>query len=95
MSGIEYSAYDEMTSATIQEIKDVLFSKYEDLSCMHVYHSIGLVNVGEHSLFVMVSSGHRKHAFAASVECVQLIKEKLPVWKNEVYVDGSRKWLEH
>lgn len=95
VSGIQYSAYEEMISKTIQEIKDTLFAKYEDLSCLHVYHSTGLVKVGEHSLFVMVSSAHRKQAFAASEECVELIKEKLPVWKNEVYLDGSHKWLDH
>ena len=95
VSGIEYSAYDDMISATIQEIKDILFSKYDDLSCVHIYHATGMVKVGEHSLLVMVSSVHRKQAFAASEKCVELIKEKLPVWKKEAYVDGSHKWLDH
>jgi molybdopterin synthase catalytic subunit len=94
VSGIQYSAYEDMIAAVIQEIKNLLFAKYNDLSCLHIYHGTGLVKVGEHSLFVMVSSGHRKQAFAASEECVELIKEKLPVWKKEVYKDGSHKWLD-
>lgn len=92
--GIDYSAYEDMISKTVQEIKDILFDKYNDLICMHIYHSTGLVKVGENSLFVLVSSGHRKQCFAAITECVELIKEKLPVWKKELYDDESHKWLE-
>jgi molybdopterin synthase catalytic subunit len=93
VTGIEYSAYEEMISQSIAKIKDLLFDKYDDLSCVHIYHSTGLVKVGEHSLFVMVSSGHRKQAFAASQDCVELIKAQLPVWKKEQYEDGSSAWL--
>ncbi len=94
VSGIEYSAYEEMVAKTIQGIKDSLFERFDDLVCVHIYHSIGLVKVGENSLFVMVSSGHRKQAFKAIEDCVEQIKEKLPVWKKEQYLDGSHIWLE-
>lgn len=94
VSGIEYSAYEEMVSKTISGIKDLLFESYDDLICVHIYHSTGLVRVGENSLFVLVSSGHRKQAFRAIADCVEQIKEKLPVWKKELYSDGSHRWLE-
>ncbi|MCK5820802.1 MAG: molybdenum cofactor biosynthesis protein MoaE [Bacteroidales bacterium] len=92
VSGIEYSAYEEMIAITVQEIKDSLFAKYDDLICMHIFHSTGMVKVGENSLFVLVSSRHRKHAFRAIEDCVEQIKEKLPVWKKEIFQDGSHKW---
>ena len=91
-SGIEYSAYEEMIGKVVKEIKDALFAKYDDLICMHIYHSTGLVKIGEISLFVLVSSGHRKQSFAALEECVELIKEKLPVWKKEIFNDGTHHW---
>ena len=93
VTGIEYSAYEEMVAKTIKEIKNSLFERYDDLICIHIYHSTGLVMVGEKSLFVMVSSGHRKQAFQAIEDCVEQIKEKLPVWKKEIFQDGTHKWL--
>lgn len=93
--GIEYSAYEEMITATIREIKDSLFASYKDLICIHIFHSIGLVKAGKHSLFVLVSGRHRKQAFRACEECVDLIKEKLPVWKKEIYSDQSYTWTDH
>ena len=81
-----------MIGKVVKEIKDALFAKYDDLICMHIYHSTGLVKIGEISLFVLVSSGHRKQSFAALEECVELIKEKLPVWKKEIFNDGTHHW---
>jgi molybdopterin synthase catalytic subunit len=89
---IEYSAYNEMVEKAVAEIQRSLFNKYDDLISIGIWHSTGLVRVGEVSLLVLVSSGHRKHAFAALEECVELIKEKLPVWKKENFSDGSHNW---
>lgn len=94
VSGIEYSAYEEMIAKIIKGIKDSLFAQYDDLICVHIYHSTGLVKVGENSLFVLVSTGHRKQAFKAIEDCVEQIKEKLPVWKKELFQDGKHKWQE-
>jgi molybdopterin synthase catalytic subunit len=91
-AAIEYTAYEEMVGKVITEIKDSLFAKYDDLICMHIYHSTGMVKIGEISLFVLVSSGHRKQSFAALEDCIELIKEKLPVWKKEIFNDGSHHW---
>ncbi len=93
VSGIEYSAYNEMVEPAIQAIKDELFDEFTDLICVHIHHSTGLVRTGEISLLVMVSSGHRKQSFAALEKCVELIKEKLPVWKKEFFTDGSSRWI--
>jgi molybdopterin synthase catalytic subunit len=95
VTGIEYTAYEDMIAAVISEIKDELFKTCSDLKCLHIYHSTGWVRAGENSLFVMASSGHRKEAFLACSQAVELIKEKLPVWKKEVFDDGSSQWLEH
>jgi len=90
--GIEYSAYEEMIVKAISGIKDDLFSRFDDLQCLHIWHSTGMVEVGELSLFVLVSSGHRKQSFAALEDCIDQIKQKLPVWKKEIFTDGTYKW---
>lgn len=91
-TGIEYSAYEEMAAKVISDIRTELFNRFDDLISMEIWHSTGMVSVGEISLFVLVSSGHRKQAFAATEACVELIKEKLPVWKKEIFSDGSHEW---
>ena len=90
---IEYSAYEEMLQPVVKTIKEELFTKFPDLVCLHIWHSTGMVKAGEASLLVMVSTGHRNEAFRALEACVELIKEKLPVWKKEHFSDGTFRWI--
>ena len=90
---IDYSAYEEMANTEISNIREAAFAK-RSLNCLHIYHSLGKVNVGEISLFVFVSSKHRKEAIAAMTELVEEVKNKVPVWKKEVLQDKTEKWIE-
>ncbi len=54
--------------------------------------AIGLLNVGEASVVIAVSSAHRADAFEASAYAIQRIKEIVPVWKKEFYDDGET-WI--
>jgi len=91
---IEYTTYQEMALEKMYEIREGLFAKY-NLTCMHVYHSLGTVAVGEICLFVFVSSKHRKMAIEACNELVEAIKFELPIWGKEVYQDQSIVWKEN
>jgi molybdopterin synthase catalytic subunit len=91
VSAIEYTTYTEMALEKMDEIRESMFSKYE-LTCMHVYHSLGLVNAGEICLFVFTSSKRRKAATDACAETVERIKAELPVWGKEVFEDESHVW---
>lgn len=88
---IEYSAYEEMSNQKFHEIKEQAFEKY-NLSCLHIYHSIGKVNVGEICLFVFVSSPHRKEVFEAMHQIVEEIKIQVPVFGKELFEDDSYQW---
>jgi molybdopterin synthase catalytic subunit len=92
---IDYSAYEEMADKTFYEIREATFAKYDDLTCMHIYHSKGVVKAGEICLFVFVSSRHRKHAFEACQEVVEQIKEQAPVFGKELFEDDSYVWKEN
>ncbi len=91
VQAIEYSAYEEMAEDTFYEIREAMFKKY-DLICMHIYHSLGKVKVGEICLFVFVSAKHRKDAFDACSEIVEQIKINVPVFGKEVFEDESFVW---
>ncbi len=88
---IEYTAYEEMAGKQFQEINEAAFQNF-DLSCLHIYHSIGRVNVGEICLFVFASSPHRKVVFKALQFVVEEIKKKVPVFGKELFEDDSYQW---
>lgn len=92
VKAIEYSAYGGMVKAEADKIRETILSQYEDARSVDIVHSTGIVNAGEISLFILVSAGHRQQAIAACSATVELIKEKLPVWKKEIFEDESHKW---
>lgn len=89
---IEYSAFEKMANEAFEEIRERTFEKF-DLSCMHIYHSLGVVKAGELSLFVFVSSKHRTIAFDACRYVVEEIKANVPIWKKETYSDKTHNWV--
>jgi molybdopterin synthase catalytic subunit len=91
VSAIEYTTYEEMALEKMHAIREDIFSKYE-LTCMHVYHSLGKVAAGEICLFVFTSSAHRKAAIDACTETVERIKAELPVWGKELLTDETYQW---
>ena len=91
IKAIEYTAYEEMANNKFHEIREATFGKYE-LSCMHIYHSLGTVNAGEICLFVFVSSPRRKVVFEALEYVVEEIKANVPVFGREIFEDESHQW---
>jgi molybdopterin synthase catalytic subunit len=89
---IVYTAHEEMAENAFYEIRENAFAKY-DIVCMHIYHSLGEVKVGEISLFVFVSCKHRADSFRAIEEIVEGIKASVPIWKKENYEDNSHSWI--
>ncbi|MEO9476001.1 MAG: molybdenum cofactor biosynthesis protein MoaE [Cyclobacteriaceae bacterium] len=91
VAAIEYTAYEEMANDAFHEIRETAFEKY-DLTCSHIYHSLGTVKAGEICLFVFTSSAHRKEAFEACRYMVEEIKEKVPVFGKEIFEDNTHQW---
>jgi molybdopterin synthase catalytic subunit len=91
VKAIDYTAYEAMALDKMHEIREAIFEKY-NLTCMHVYHSLGRVAAGEISLFVFTSSPHRKQAIQACAEIVERIKAELPVWGKEIMEDETYQW---
>ena len=91
VTAIDYSAYEEMAELEFHKIREAAFEKY-DLTCMHIYHSHGIVKTGEICLFVFTSSAHRKEAMDACRYLVEEIKAKAPVFGKELFEDDSHQW---
>jgi molybdopterin synthase catalytic subunit len=91
VKAIEYSAYEEMVITEADKINKTVLSEYDDVRSIEIIHSRGLVRTGEISLMVMVSAGHGQQSGKACARTVELISEKLPVLKKEIFEDGSEK----
>ena len=91
VDAIEYTAYEDMANEKFHEIREAAFEKY-DLTCMHIYHSLGTVKAGEICLFVFVSSTRRKEVFPAIEYIVNEIKAQVPIFGKEVFQDASHQW---
>ncbi len=91
ISAIDYTAHQEMANAKFFEIRETTFEKF-NLTCMHIYHSLGEVKTGEICLFVFVSSPRRKEVFKALEYIVEEIKAKVPIFGKELFEDESHQW---
>jgi len=91
VAAIEYTAYEEMANKKFHDIREAAFEKFE-LTCMHIYHSLGTVKAGEICLFVFVSSPRRKVVFEALEYIVEAIKADVPVFGKEIFEDETHQW---
>lgn len=91
VAAIEYTAYEEMAEQSLYQIRETAFAKY-DLTCLHIYHSLGFVKTGEICLFVFVSAPRRKVVYEALEFLVEAVKEKAPIFGKELFEDESYTW---
>ncbi|MDT0676681.1 molybdenum cofactor biosynthesis protein MoaE [Autumnicola musiva] len=91
VTAIEYTTYREMAEKKLEEIREKAFKKY-DLTCMHIYHSLGNITAGEICFFVFVSSKRRKQVYAATEELVNLVKEEVPIFGKEIFENEEHQW---
>lgn len=91
VTAIDYSAYEDMANQAMHEIREAAFERF-DLTCMHIYHSLGEVKAGEICLFVFTSSAHRKECFEATRFIVEEIKANAPIFGKEVFEDETHVW---
>jgi molybdopterin synthase catalytic subunit len=85
---LEYEVYPEQVEPKIREIVDEAAEQWPVLSVV-VEHRSGTVNLGEASVAVAVSSGHRADAFAAAQFIIDELKTRAPIWKKEHWPGGS------
>ncbi|MEV6965452.1 molybdenum cofactor biosynthesis protein MoaE [Hamadaea sp. NPDC051192] len=64
-----------------------------DVIAVAVSHRVGPLEIGDVALAAAVSTAHRAAAFAACARLVDRVKEKLPIWKHQVFLDGSDEWV--
>ena len=89
---IYYDCYPTMANQQIQQIIHQAKKKYP-VNEIRALHRVGWLGVGEVAVAIAVSAAHREEAFSACRTVIEEIKAKVPIWKKEVYVDGSDEWV--
>ncbi|MGI0022485.1 MAG: molybdenum cofactor biosynthesis protein MoaE [Nitrososphaeraceae archaeon] len=92
VSEILYEAYEKMAEEVMAKIETETLEKWK-LRRFIAIHRIGKLKVGETSVVVAVSSGHRREAFDACNYGIDNIKDRVPIWKKEISTT-SQKWAE-
>jgi molybdopterin synthase catalytic subunit len=88
---LEYEAYAGMAEQVMAEIAGELEQRY-DLCAIAIHHRIGRVSIGGRSVVIAVSAPHRQDALAACKDAIDTLKERVPLWKKEVY-EGGEEWI--
>jgi len=90
---LEYEAYAPMAEAALAEIGDEIAARWPGTLCA-ISHRTGTVGIGEISVVIAVSSAHRADSYEASRYAIERLKQKVPIWKKEIYEDGTE-WKGH
>ena len=88
---LDYEAYEGMAERVMAEIAEGLQGRYE-VSAVAIHHRVGRVGIGETSVVIAVSAPHRQDALAACKDAIDELKERVPLWKKEVY-EGGEAWI--
>ena len=88
---LEYEAYVPAAELTMAQIGDEIRERW-GIDQVAIAHRVGSLAVGEASVVISVASAHRDAAFEACRYAIERIKEIVPIWKKEHYVDGAV-WL--
>ena len=91
-SSLEYECYAEMAEKKLAELEAEARARWPLEECT-IVHRLGHLPVGETSVAIAVSAAHRRPAFEAGQWLIDRVKEVVPIWKKENYVDGTSDWV--
>jgi molybdopterin synthase catalytic subunit len=92
VTGIEYTAYRSMAELELRRIAEEATERYDTLDIV-AEHRLGVLELGDVSVAIAVAHPHRAAAFDAARFVIEELKRRVPIWKLELYVDGTREWV--
>ena len=93
VTGIEYSSYAGMAEKEMQRILDEAAARF-GVTAIVMEHRVGAFALAEVSVAIAAAHAHREPALDALRYCIEQIKQRVPVWKRELYADGTREWID-
>jgi molybdopterin synthase catalytic subunit len=91
---LEYEAYESQVVPRLAAVADEARTRWPTVGRIALLHRIGVLEVGESAVVVVVSAPHRAEAFDAARFCIDTLKQSVPIWKRETWADGESWGLE-
>jgi molybdopterin synthase catalytic subunit len=88
---LDYEAYEPMVEAECARIIAEAESRWQ--AALALRHRIGRLAIGDVAVAVVAASAHRDEAFVACRHVIEELKRRVPIWKREVYTDGTESWV--
>lgn len=85
---LDYEAYREMALSQMEQLAREAVTKF-GVRDVALLHRLGRLQVGETSVLIVVASAHRGAAFDACRWLIDTLKQQVPIWKKETFVDGA------
>jgi len=85
---LEFEAYESMAIKKMRKIAESTLNRWPVFK-IAIHHRTGVLNVGEIPVIIAVSAAHRGIAFDACRYIIDTLKDTVPIWKKEVFTDGS------
>ena len=89
---LRYECYRTMAEKVLASLVDRAKSGWP-VTEVRVTHRIGELAIGDAAVAIAVSAAHRDEAFAACRFLIERIKHEVPIWKKQIYGDGSAEWV--
>lgn len=90
---LEIETYREMAGEELKKISEEIRKEY-DLQDVQILHAEGKFSPGDFLVLVALSAKSRKNVFPAMVKAIEAYKSRPPVFKKEVYSDGTSSWIQ-
>ena len=91
-ASLEYEAYPEMALKKMAELEAEAMRRWPIIEAA-IVHRVGHLDLGEISIVIAVSTPHRRQSFEACQWLIDTFKEVVPIWKKELWADGSEEWV--
>jgi molybdopterin synthase catalytic subunit len=92
VTGIEYTAYRSMAARELADIASEAAARFNTRDIV-IEHRLGELGLGEASVVIAIGHARRGETYDASRYVIEQLKKRVPIWKLEHYVDGTREWV--
>ena len=91
VTGLDYSAHPTAMERLV-EVAERIAAKY-DVIAVAAVHRVGRLAIGDAAVIVATAAAHRGEAFEASRALIDELKATVPIWKHQVFTDGTDEWV--
>jgi len=91
VTGLDYTAHPTALAA-LRQVCDRVAAAH-DVHALAAVHRVGRLTIGDVAVIVAAAADHRDQSFAASRDLIDTLKAEVPIWKHQVFADGTEEWV--